>query len=1030
MRDENKERPMISVIVPLYNTEKYIERCLRSICGQTYGNLEILVVDDGSTDGSVDLVKKMAGQDPRIRILTHEDNRGLYRARLTGVSAARGDYIGFVDSDDYISCDRFRTMLDKALREKADIVIGPMVQEDEKGYRYIQNLYHFYEYGILEGKEITETFWRQEGRCFVWHTVWNKLYARELWQEALPVLNRQQEHLVMTEDFAFSCVLFGLAHRLAAADYGCYYYFQHGDASTGLKGGYEKYEANIRDLETAFRFVDEKVLTDTYRCRVREHFVRWRDLYRFFWMENIDRSGLKDSEKDRLRAQLARALPEGGSQIREPSYFYGVSTAYDDRYDRIAEQIASPQIRCVSFDIFDTALLRPLYRPTDLFCLLDPEFARSALEEKRPFSKLRTEAERELRKEKIYDSPQPAEDVTFEEIYDRLADLTTAGAQALKRIKEREQETEAGLCRARKSVLNLYREALCCGKKICFTSDMYYDRDFLEGLLRKAGYETCDWLFVSSQEHAAKRTGKLYRLVREKTGLAPKEILHLGDNWESDAVRAGEAGFVSVFYPSPLDCLQYNIPDIPTTHSCCAYTEPSGYFTNYEKGISYLGTRSALAAAANRLYDNPFISYHPQSEMNACPEFLGYYAVGMHLLGFAKWFTEKALEEKYDALVFVARDGYLPMKAYEILRKYYPDPPRASYLYTSRKAAMACGISGKEDLPGLFDAIVPERCTPDDLAGMLAPILKGYDRETFVKKGYRMNVPFGEYGGFSDFVRALAEQCFDREKNESYQNAVAAYFKERIPDRSACVDVGYSGRTQQLIKTVTHTAVDAFYIHTNDETCRIRQKQSGFRIHSFYEHTPAVTGGVRELIFSQYGPSCIGYEVTGEKTGPRFETFCREVFQRHAIEQIQRQALAFVRDFTDVFGPYIGLMEMRNEEISYPYEYYLHTLTDADAKVFAGCSFEDQLWAGGTFSLTDYWKESIRYHRIVPWYRQQDPAAVSADITRRAEDANLAYDFYVKSGMENKSLIQKALYWLAVDREFFSERLKDHMKNK
>ncbi|MCC8149902.1 MAG: glycosyltransferase, partial [Lachnospiraceae bacterium] len=91
----------ISVIVPAYNVENTIEKCLTSILNQTYQNLEIIVVNDGSTDTTRDIVFKMANTDERIHLIDHHINKGLFRARLTGVKVSSGDYISFVDSDDY-----------------------------------------------------------------------------------------------------------------------------------------------------------------------------------------------------------------------------------------------------------------------------------------------------------------------------------------------------------------------------------------------------------------------------------------------------------------------------------------------------------------------------------------------------------------------------------------------------------------------------------------------------------------------------------------------------------------------------------------------------------------------------------------------------------------------------------------------------------------------------------------------------------------------------------------------------------------
>ncbi|MDE7478361.1 MAG: glycosyltransferase family 2 protein, partial [Lachnospiraceae bacterium] len=102
--------PLISVIVPVYNVEKYVMRCIESILAQTYTNLEILLVDDGSTDASGKICDELAKKDVRIRII-HKENGGPSDARNVGIQEARGEYYLFVDSDDWISENLLESML-------------------------------------------------------------------------------------------------------------------------------------------------------------------------------------------------------------------------------------------------------------------------------------------------------------------------------------------------------------------------------------------------------------------------------------------------------------------------------------------------------------------------------------------------------------------------------------------------------------------------------------------------------------------------------------------------------------------------------------------------------------------------------------------------------------------------------------------------------------------------------------------------------------------------------------------------------
>lgn len=112
----------VSIIVPLYNRKKTIGRCLDSLMRQTLKNIEIVVVDDGSTDGGAEVVKECQKSDPRIRLLVQE-NRGLGAARNAGIRESCGEYLGFVDSDDYVEKHMYETMLEAARAENAEVAV-------------------------------------------------------------------------------------------------------------------------------------------------------------------------------------------------------------------------------------------------------------------------------------------------------------------------------------------------------------------------------------------------------------------------------------------------------------------------------------------------------------------------------------------------------------------------------------------------------------------------------------------------------------------------------------------------------------------------------------------------------------------------------------------------------------------------------------------------------------------------------------------------------------------------------------------
>lgn len=125
---------MISVIVPSYNVELYLERCVQSLVSQTYTDLEIILVDDGSTDGTGELCDKLARRDHRIKVI-HKENGGLSDARNAGIKIATGEYYSFIDGDDFIEADTYECMISEMADPAVSIVAGDFLLRISKGIR-------------------------------------------------------------------------------------------------------------------------------------------------------------------------------------------------------------------------------------------------------------------------------------------------------------------------------------------------------------------------------------------------------------------------------------------------------------------------------------------------------------------------------------------------------------------------------------------------------------------------------------------------------------------------------------------------------------------------------------------------------------------------------------------------------------------------------------------------------------------------------------------------------------------------------
>lgn len=167
-------RPLISIIVPVYNSGKFLQRCIKSIQNQTYENIEIILIDDGSTDSSGEQCEELASEDSRI-VVRHKINGGQSSARNLGLDIARGKLIGFVDNDDVIEPDMFERLYQNMIRESVKIsgIVADWVYEDKtifEGDKYQSRIYSGHELLI-------NIFYREN---LISSSVWDKLFKREL----------------------------------------------------------------------------------------------------------------------------------------------------------------------------------------------------------------------------------------------------------------------------------------------------------------------------------------------------------------------------------------------------------------------------------------------------------------------------------------------------------------------------------------------------------------------------------------------------------------------------------------------------------------------------------------------------------------------------------------------------------------------------------------------------------------------------------------------------------------------------------
>ncbi|WP_321826999.1 glycosyltransferase [Maribacter dokdonensis] len=235
--------PLVSIIVPIYNVESYLPKCLNSIISQSYTKLEIILVNDGSTDGCLTICNNYKEKDARI-IVIDKENGGLSDARNKGIDFANGEYLSFVDSDDYIHPKMIETMAQMTISEEADIVIcGHYKVYDSETTEAIRGDGSIYVYKKEEAlKKILEDV---DINSFAW----DKIYKKELF------LNLRYPVGRIFEDTAFTYKVFEKAKKIVQLNNPFYYYLMRENSLSNTRN-YKRNYHNFLAFYERFEFVN------------------------------------------------------------------------------------------------------------------------------------------------------------------------------------------------------------------------------------------------------------------------------------------------------------------------------------------------------------------------------------------------------------------------------------------------------------------------------------------------------------------------------------------------------------------------------------------------------------------------------------------------------------------------------------------------------------------------------------------------------------------------------------------------------
>ena len=326
--------PKVSILVPLYNQERYIDACLSSICNQTYKNLEIVIVNDGSTDRSPLMAKEWASRDSRIKVVDKQ-NEGLTYARRDGYREATGDYIAFVDSDDMLTPRAIEILVHHMLDKNVDLVLGGIVRKLGFLKKKIRNHGIFPIDQVVTQPELFDKYYIGFfGKSCFTVSMWGRLFKKSIIDRALQETELfSSEIRFMGEDEHFNVMIFPYLNSMYMTDEAVYYYRYGGAADN-----YNRFFPELLNFSTKrLGLLDKYNYSEGYQYLFAEYVaIFFQQAKQLIAYNKADKHGImeyfkNEMETNALVPRLIEYYTQNGS--KKPEVQLMINHDYEGMYD-------------------------------------------------------------------------------------------------------------------------------------------------------------------------------------------------------------------------------------------------------------------------------------------------------------------------------------------------------------------------------------------------------------------------------------------------------------------------------------------------------------------------------------------------------------------------------------------------------------------------------------------------------------------------------------------------------------------------
>jgi len=555
----------------------------------------------------------------------------------------------------------------------------------------------------------------------------------------------------------------------------------------------------------------------------------------------------------------------------------------------------------ISFDIFDTLISRNIFIPNDLFYLIAMEATKKEIYlYPNVFRKCRIEAELKARNE------SGSEDIELIDIYNKVQHILNLNDEKKNTLMKIETDLEYKFSVQRSSMKDIFDYAKTQGKTIILASDMYLDMFTIKKLLEKAGYTGYSEIYLSSNLRLTKKTGSMFEYIVNdiKHKYNTSKICHIGDNYQHDTLNARQHNLDAVF-----------LAGMHKMYLDSGY--PKNLFGNWLKNdFKDMSFSLYCSLVANKYFDK----YIDDTKLFQTSLFgndaycLGYTALGLLLVGFCDWIINEAKKDKIDTFLFLARDGYLIKQAYDIVSKYYSNPPKSVYLLASRRSFSIPTFYYAESYADIF--------LSSNFSGSVASYITNrlgvaIDTEVLcildeIGIGINQKIQLSDdYLLISTLIRKLSDAISVNAKKEL--DAMHLYLNSLnvLNENVALVDLGHTGTIPYLFKKITSKDVYSYNVILQRQSKDLYQVPRGMPMKGYLFNNVELSNNYHSL--SRLNPQLETFFSTDQEqflkntisNGAVEHKFIKEAKSRHVarikfVNQIHAGALEFVQDFAQV----------------------------------------------------------------------------------------------------------------------------------